>query len=133
MDLKYIIHPQTNKKIDLFSNDGLTILNQYITIFKFGGDGNFKLGYRTSRRHDKLYKIDKTLGRFHNITEKKKGKKGKGKVYRNCKYLNKGGAGEIYLYTYRGKKYIIKRLFKAGKRYSDNVTNINKYILSHYH
>ncbi len=79
MDLKYIIHPQTNKKIDLFSNDGLTILNQYITIFKFGGDGNFKLGYRTSRRHDKLYKIDKTLGRFHNITEKRKGKKGKGK------------------------------------------------------
>ena len=86
MDLKYIIHPQTNKKIDLFSIDGLTILNQYITIFKFGGDGNFKLGYRTSRRHDKLYKIDKTLGRFHNITEKRKGKKGK--VYRNCKYLN---------------------------------------------
>ena len=75
MDFNYIIHPKTNKKIDLFSNDGLTILNQYITIFKFGGDGNFKLGYRTSRRHDKLYKIDKTLGRFHNITEKK-GKKG---------------------------------------------------------
>ena len=126
MDYNYIIQPNTNKKIFLFSEEGSELLNQYISIFKIGGDGNKKLSYRISESVDNTNKIDKTLGRFDKIVSKDN------EVYEKCKYINKGGAGEIYLYNDKGKKYIIKRLFKSGKKYLDNVLNINNYIISHF-
>ena len=127
-DYTYIINPETNQIVSLFSNEGSELLNQYISIFKVGGNGNKKLSYQISKniQNDNDIKIDKTLGRFSKIVSKEN------EVYEKCKYINKGGAGEIYLYTDKGKKYIIKRLFKSSKKYLDNVLNINNYIISHF-
>ena len=74
MDFNYIIEPNTHKKIFLFSEDGSELLNQYISIFKIGGNGNKKLSYTSSKniQNDNDNKIDKTLGRFSKIVSKEK-------------------------------------------------------------
>ena len=44
-DYTYITNPETNQKVSLFSNEGSELLNQYISIFKIGGNGNKIIAY----------------------------------------------------------------------------------------
>ena len=64
MEYRYIIHPNSKQKFDLFSYEGFEILNKYINIVKYGGYQSKRLSYRSSRTYDDVYRIDKSIGRF---------------------------------------------------------------------
>ena len=79
----------SNQKFDLFSYEGTEILNKYINVVKW----RYLIKvYLIVHPKLKMYKVDKSVGRFTKIISKG------GKVYDKCRYINKGGAGEIYLY-----------------------------------